>query len=186
VAQLRTHAPVAEPVDRNHAMRTNETAHCQRYESPVGVLTLVASGVGLRAVLWPDDRVERVPLPMLTRDPSLVLNETARQLDEWFAAKRTTFELPLDLRGTPFQVAAWHALADIPFGRTATYGEQAARLGRPTAVRAIGAANGRNPVSIVLPCHRVVGANGSLTGFAGGLETKRWLLDFEQASRPKA
>jgi len=108
-----------------------------------------------------------------------VLEETAAQLEEYFARARTSFDLPLDLRGTPFQVAAWEALAAIPYGETRAYAEQAARIGRPNAVRAIGAANGRNPISIVLPCHRVVGSDGSLTGFAGGLEVKAALLAFE-------
>ncbi len=108
-----------------------------------------------------------------------VLDEAAAQLEEYFAGARTTFDLPLDLRGTPFQIAAWEALAAIPYGETRTYAEQAARIGRPDAVRAIGAANGRNPISIVLPCHRVVGSDGSLTGFAGGLEVKAALLAFE-------
>ena len=103
------------------------------------------------------------------------------QLTEYFAGERTTFDLPLDPVGTEFQVAAWRALGEIPYGETRTYGEQAAGIGRPTAVRAIGAANGKNPLSIVLPCHRVVGADGSLTGFAGGLDAKRFLLTHEQS-----
>ncbi len=101
-------------------------------------------------------------------------------MGEYFAGRRTTFDIPLDLRGTEFQVTVWRALAEIPFGQTSTYGEQAARIGRPSAARAVGAANGRNPVSIVLPCHRIVGKDGSLTGFAGGLDTKQYLLDHER------
>jgi methylated-DNA-[protein]-cysteine S-methyltransferase len=103
------------------------------------------------------------------------------QLEEYFDGSRRSFDLPLDLRGTEFQVEAWNALAEIPYGRTASYGQQAASIGRPKAVRAIGGANGRNPVAIVLPCHRIVGADGSLTGFGGGIEVKKWLLDHEQA-----
>ena len=103
------------------------------------------------------------------------------QLREYFAGERTTFDLPLALDGTPFQQEAWRALADIPYGETVSYGEQARRIGKPEAIRAIGAANGRNPIAIVLPCHRVIGADGSLTGFGGGLETKRRLLDLEQS-----
>jgi methylated-DNA-[protein]-cysteine S-methyltransferase len=110
-----------------------------------------------------------------------VLEEACCQLDDYFAGRRTSFDLPLDLQGTPFQQDAWRALAEIPFGETRTYAQQAGRLGRPSASRAVGAANGRNPLSIVLPCHRVVGSDGSLTGFAGGLETKRWLLEHERA-----
>jgi len=108
-----------------------------------------------------------------------VLTEAARQLGSYFAGDLQRFDLPLDLVGTGFQVAAWRALADIPYGRTISYGEQARRLGRPRAVRAVGAANGRNPLPIVLPCHRIVGADGSLVGFGGGLPRKRLLLEHE-------
>ena len=152
------------------------------YDSPVGVLTLVGGDSGLRAVIWPDGRLDRVGLAgaVLTPGVSPVLGTTADQLDEYFAGTRTSFDIPLDLHGTPFQLAAWQALAGIPYGETRTYGEQADAIGRPTAVRAIGAANGRNPVSIVLPCHRVIGSNGSLTGFGGGLEVKATLLELER------
>lgn len=151
--------------------------------SPVGDLTLVASDQGLCAVLWPDDdRVDFDPEPEPGADHP-VLVSAARQLDEYFAGQRTSFDLPLDLRGTEFQVEVWRSLAEIPFGETSTYGRQAERIGRPSAVRAVGAANGRNPVSIVLPCHRIVGKDGSLTGFAGGLDAKRFLLDHEQGGR---
>ncbi len=161
---------------------TIDALFCRTVESPVGPLTLVASDHGLRAVLWPDDeRVEFAVDPEPAPDHP-VLARAAAQLDDYFGGRRTSFDLPLDLRGTPFQVQVWEALAEIPFGQTSTYGEQARRIGRPTAVRAVGAANGRNPVSIVLPCHRIVGKDGSLTGFAGGLETKRFLLDHEQAT----
>jgi methylated-DNA-[protein]-cysteine S-methyltransferase len=112
-----------------------------------------------------------------------LLDEAARQLDEYFAGTRFAFDLPLDPVGTEFQLAVWRSLADIGYGETSTYGEQAARIGRPTAVRAVGSANGRNPLSIVLPCHRVVGRDGRLTGFAGGLEAKEFLLDHEARNR---
>ena len=150
--------------------------------SPVGELTLVASGHGLRAVLWPEDE-DRVRLPdtMHRDDTNSVLRAAAAQIREYFEGDRTEFDLPLDVRGTEFQRAAWLALAEIPYGSTASYRDQATRIGRPTAVRAIGAANGRNPLSIVLPCHRVVGSDGSLTGFAGGLDSKRLLLQHEGA-----
>jgi len=104
-----------------------------------------------------------------------------QQLNEYLEGDRTSFSVPLDLVGTEFQVQAWRALAAIPFGSTATYAQQAASIGRPTATRAIGAANGRNPVVVVLPCHRVIGADGSLTGFGGGLPVKKWLLEHEAA-----
>jgi methylated-DNA-[protein]-cysteine S-methyltransferase len=132
--------------------------------------------------VWPTDRQARVRFGPTLEGDHPVLAETRRQLEEYFGGDRRVFDLPLDLVGSEFQVAVWRSLADIPYGTTATYGEQAARLGRPSAVRAVGAANGRNPVSIVLPCHRVVGADGSLTGFAGGLAAKRWLLDHESAA----
>lgn len=154
------------------------------YESPVGRLVLVACGDRLRAVLWQDgDPLQAgYDLPPADAGQEGVLLAAARQLDEYFAGTRRSFELPLDLRGTAFQVAAWQALAEIPFGETRTYAEQAARLGRPNAFRAVGAANARNPLSIVLPCHRVIGSDGSLTGFGGGLDAKRALLEHERTA----
>ena len=149
--------------------------------SPVGPLTLVACDEGLVAILWPDDAPGRVRLADATgRDDHAVLNAAAEQINEYFAGTRTRFALPLAPRGTPFQRDVWRALADIPFGETRSYAEIARAIGRPTATRAVGAANGRNPLSIVAPCHRVVGANGTLTGFAGGLAAKRFLLDHER------
>ncbi len=117
---------------------------------------------------------------------SAVLAEAARQLREYFAGDRTAFTIPLDLVGTPFQLDAWRHLAEIPYGETVSYAEQARRVGRPRAVRAIGAANGSNPVPIVLPCHRVIGSDGSLTGFGGGLHVKRALLEHEAGVKPLA
>lgn len=152
--------------------------------TPVGELRLVASAEGLCAVLWPDDTAKRVPvaaeLEVAERARDVpILNDAADQLAEYFAGTRQAFTIPLDLRGTAFQQAAWRALADIPYGETRTYAEQAKAINRPKAVRAIGAANGRNPLSILLPCHRVLGSDGSLTGFAAGLEAKRFLLKHE-------
>lgn len=149
------------------------------FQSPVGKLTLVASDAGLRAILWPTEKPGRVKLPDISRNDHPVLQATTSQLTEYFAGNRQLFDLPLDLHGTPFQVKVWRSLADIPYGTTASYAEQADRVGAPRAVRAVGSANGRNPISIVLPCHRVVASNGSLAGFAGGLDVKRWLLEFE-------
>jgi len=160
-------------------MTTSTTLKSHLIDSPVGPLEAVASDDGLVAVLWPDDPPGRVKLANVEPGMNDVLAKADEQLREYFAGTRTAFDLPLDLRGTEFQVAVWTSLATIPFGETATYGEQAKMINRPKAVRAVGAANGRNPVSIVLPCHRVVGANGALTGFAGGLDTKRFLLDHE-------
>jgi methylated-DNA-[protein]-cysteine S-methyltransferase len=147
--------------------------------TPIGTMTVVGSADGVRAILWDG---ERAPDGVADDDDG-VLADAVTQLEEYFAGDRTEFDVLLDLAGTDFQVQAWRALADVPFGTTVSYGEQARRLGRPTAFRAVGAANGRNPVPIVLPCHRVVGADGSLTGFGGGLDAKRWLLDHEQRDR---
>jgi methylated-DNA-[protein]-cysteine S-methyltransferase len=153
------------------------------YSSPLGTLTLAASADGLRAVLWPRDDPRRagIAAARLGTGANGILTEAARQLDEYFAGVRTTFDLQLELEGTAFQLAAWNALAEIPYAETRSYAEQAERIGRPAAYRAVGAANGRNPLSIVLPCHRVVGSDGSLTGFAAGLDAKRRLLEHERA-----
>jgi methylated-DNA-[protein]-cysteine S-methyltransferase len=152
----------------------------KQMDSPVGRLTLAASGKGLAAVLWENDRPSRVRLQLDERDERHpILVEAERQLTEYFAGGRQQFALPLDLAGTPFQRQVWEALQTIPFGQTRSYGELARQIGAARAVRAVGAANGRNPVSIVVPCHRVIGATGRLTGFAGGLHTKAWLLDLE-------
>jgi methylated-DNA-[protein]-cysteine S-methyltransferase len=151
-------------------------------DSPVGRLTLIADADALVAVLWPDDGPARVPLAgePLRDAPHPVLEAAARQLDLYFAGRLTRFDLPLRFIGTPFQQAVWSALLTIPFGETRSYSDVAKAVGRPDAVRAVGAANGRNPISIIAPCHRVVGASGSLTGFAGGLAAKRRLLDLER------
>ena len=151
--------------------------------SPVGVLTLVASAEGLAAILWENDNPRRVPLDLRGEDarhPVLVLAQ--RQLEQYFGGERTAFDLPLADAGTEFQRRVSQALRTIPFGETRSCGQLAAQLGHPRAVRAVGAANGRNPVSIVTPCHRVIGANGKLTGFAGGLAAKAYLLALEQPS----
>jgi len=148
--------------------------------SPVGRLQLVASDAGLAAILWQNDRPNRVGLDIETEDTSHpVLRETERQLREYFGGQRSRFDLPLDPRGTAFQRKVWGALLTIPFGETRSYQQIAIQVGNPKAVRAVGAANGRNPLSIVAPCHRVIGSNGKLTGFAGGLETKAYLLALE-------
>lgn len=149
-------------------------------ESPVGKLKLVASDKGLVAVLWEDDGPRRVRLSEQIEDEKHpILVETERQLREYFAGKRQEFNVPLDMKGTRFQKDVWEALLSIPFGETRSYGQLARQLGNPRATRAVGAANGRNPVSIIVPCHRVIGSSGKLTGFAGGLETKERLLSLE-------
>ncbi len=152
--------------------------------SPVGELVLIASDTGLRAVLWPGERPDRVRVP---RDghgggpaADRILADAVLQLTEYFAGERRDFDLPLDPVGTEFQHQAWKVLREIPYGTTISYGEQARRLGDPNKSRAVGAANGRNPISIIVPCHRVIGSTGKLTGFAAGVETKAWLLQHEQ------
>lgn len=152
--------------------------------SPLGDLTVVVSAGGVRAVLWPDDDARRVPAlagaEPTTGDANPLLAHVGRQLGEYFNGGRTRFDVPLDPVGTDFQLAAWQALRSIPFAETVSYAEQAERLGDRGKARAVGAANGRNPISIIVPCHRVVGSSGSLTGFAGGIEAKRFLLDHER------
>jgi methylated-DNA-[protein]-cysteine S-methyltransferase len=157
------------------------------FDSPVGSLTIIASDVGLRAILWPDDNPARVRLPDATDEPSHpVLVTTVGQLVEYFAGDRIEFDVPLDAVGTKFQRSAWASLRTIRYGTTVSYGEQAERMGDRRKARAVGAANGRNPISIIVPCHRVIGATGALTGFAGGTETKAWLLAHEQRVASRA
>ncbi len=145
----------------------------------LGVLTLCATDDGLAGVYLEDHRHAPVDHGSWVRDPA-ALAPAALQLEEYLAGERRTFDLPLDARaGTPFQQRVWAALEAIPYGTTTTYGALAAGLGAPGAVRAVGAANGRNPLSIVRPCHRVVGARGALTGYGGGLPAKRALLALE-------
>jgi methylated-DNA-[protein]-cysteine S-methyltransferase len=150
-------------------------------ESPVGKLKLVANDKVLMAILWEKDNPKRVPLAdpiYVTSHPAL--DEAEQQLHEYFSSKRTRFAIDLDMAGTPFQKRVWDALLAIPFGQTRTYGSIAEELGNANGSRAVGAAVGRNPISIIAPCHRVIGSNGLLTGFAGGIDTKRYLLALER------
>jgi methylated-DNA-[protein]-cysteine S-methyltransferase len=148
--------------------------------SPIGKLKLVAKGSKLSAILWEHDKPNRVRLgPMQEEKDSPVLAETERQLNEYFAGKRSRFELEFDFAGTEFQKKVWQALLTIPFGETRSYREIAVQIGNARAVRAVGAANGKNPISIIAPCHRVIGAAGDLTGYAGGLAAKKLLLTLE-------
>lgn len=152
--------------------------------SPVGPLKLVGHDAGLAAILWENDNPRRVRLGPHVEEPDndlLVLAE--RQLAEYVCGERAVFDVPLAFAGTPFQIKVWQALMTIPYGETRSYGAIACQIGRPAAMRAVGAANGRNPISITAPCHRVVGASGALTGFAGGLEAKRILLGLEARVR---
>jgi methylated-DNA-[protein]-cysteine S-methyltransferase len=153
-----------------------------RHEGPLGAMMLAATPRGLAGVWFEGQRhfPDSSAWPLRPEDPILRLART--QLDEYFAGARTTFDLPLDLQGgTPFQQSVWRALLSVPRGATTSYGRLGQSIGQPTAMRAVGAAVGRNPVSIVVPCHRVVGADGSLTGYAGGLERKTALLRLEGA-----
>ncbi len=150
------------------------------YKSPVGELKLVASDAGLSAVLWEDDDPNRVRFDTLVENNTHpILLRAEKEMSEYFNGERTVFTLPLDPIGTKFQNRVWEALSRIPFGQTKTYGQLAGELGNANASRAVGAANGKNPIAIVVPCHRVIGASGALTGFAGGLEVKEHLLTLE-------
>jgi methylated-DNA-[protein]-cysteine S-methyltransferase len=175
-------------VKKERAMKTDTRDTPKRHvykrmASPVGRLTLVATDEGLSAVLWENDREGRVPLNLVAEDEQHpVLIEAERQLREYFAGGRTSFTLPLDVSGTPFQRRVWAALMKIPFGETRSYAAVAREIGSPSAVRAVGSASGRNPLSIVTPCHRVIGSSGALTGFAGGLDAKKRLLTLETGS----
>jgi methylated-DNA-[protein]-cysteine S-methyltransferase len=177
VTHLTPHRPEADMTEAQRA----QTYVSKTMTSPVGTLTLVGSDRGLAAVLWQNDDPRRVRLAVSGEDRHHpVLAEAERQLAEYFTGRRTTFSIKLDFVGTEFQIRVWRALLRIPFGDTRSYGDIARQIGNPKAVRAVGAANGRNPISIIAPCHRVIGASGQLTGFAGGLEAKSYLLNLER------
>ena len=149
-------------------------------KSPVGELKLIASDKGLAAILWENDDPARVRLnPLQQNNNHPILLKAEQQLKDYFAGKLKSFSIALDFAGTEFQKKVWNALLTIPFGETRSYSQIAKQIGSPKAVRAVGAANGKNPLSIIAPCHRVIGANGKLTGFAGGLEAKACLLGIE-------
>src|SRR5215475_1207352 len=154
--------------------------------SPIGLLTLVCADGALTGLHMDGER-HRPPVERFgERDESVpLLAEAARQLRAYFAGRLTDFDLPIWLHGTPFQRRVWAALADVPYGETVSYGELAAQIGQPSAARAVGLANGRNPVAVIVPCHRVVGSTGSLVGYGGGLDRKRYLLRLEQRRRPR-
>lgn len=148
--------------------------------SPFGELTIVADDAAIREIGFPG---AQAPAGSRRADRDRLLAEAVRQLSEYFQGSRREFDLPLAPQGTAFQMDVWKALRDIPYGVTISYGELAERLGNPAAVRAVGAANGRNPIAIVVPCHRVIGSDGTLTGYAGGLHVKEWLLELEGSLR---
>ncbi|MEY2401084.1 MAG: methylated-DNA-[protein]-cysteine S-methyltransferase [Ilumatobacteraceae bacterium] len=160
--------------------------HTITMSSPVGELRLIAGDRGLRAILWGAEDVARIvsiDAADLVEGSTPLLDQAVTQLKEYFAGTRREFDLPLDPLGTPFQQSAWMVLRTIPYGQTMSYGQQALQLGDPHKARAVGAANGKNPLSIVVPCHRVIGSAGQLTGFAAGLDVKSWLLDHERQPR---
>jgi methylated-DNA-[protein]-cysteine S-methyltransferase len=150
------------------------------HPSPIGPLTLVSDGHSIVAVHFAEQKHFTAPPPTPKGDG--VLDAARRQLDGYFVGRRTGFDLPLAPRGTAFQARVWNALTKIPYGETKSYGAIAHAIGAPKAVRAVGAANGRNPIPIFIPCHRVIGANGSLTGFGGGMARKEYLLDLERGA----
>ncbi len=153
-------------------------------KSPVGILKLIANDKGLTGILWENDSPERTSFTSITEDKNHpFLLEAEQQLNDYFTGKLKKFSLKLDFIGTEFQKKVWQALLTIPFGETRSYAQIAKQIGNPKAVRAVGAANGKNPLSIIAPCHRVIGANGKLTGFAGGLETKAFLLKIENPNK---
>jgi methylated-DNA-[protein]-cysteine S-methyltransferase len=149
-------------------------------DSPIGALLAARDDVGLVELQLPAGKHVQQPRPGWVRDDT-AFDDVRAQLAEYFAGTRTEFDLPLHASGTAFQRKVWTALLDIPYGETASYGATAAAIGAPSASRAVGLANGQNPIPIIVPCHRVVGANGSLTGYGGGIETKKWLLAHEAA-----
>ncbi|MEH3145953.1 MAG: methylated-DNA--[protein]-cysteine S-methyltransferase [Methylobacterium frigidaeris] len=154
-------------------------------DSPIGPLLLAGDGVRLSRLGFPSGKGAVPPRPDWRRDDA-AFPEVRAQLGAYFDGRSTRFDIPLDPRGTPFQLRVWEALTAIPPGETISYGELARRIGQPTASRAVGAANGANPLPVIVPCHRVIGAGGGLTGFGGGIETKRWLLALERGERPQA
>ena len=152
--------------------------HYTTIDSPLGDLLALGDEDGLVGLYLPTGK-HVAQTPNGARRDDTALAEVREQLTEYFAGKRMEFDVRLNPHGTPFQLKVWLALREIPYGTTASYGQQALMIGDPGAARAVGLANGRNPISIIVPCHRVVGANGSLTGYGGGIEAKRWLLDHE-------
>jgi methylated-DNA-[protein]-cysteine S-methyltransferase len=147
------------------------------HKTPVGTLTLISDGEAITGLEFEN---AKHPAQKCPRGSDKIIDKVKRELDAYFAGKLKVFTVPVRPQGTPFQHAAWKALQKIPYGATRSYGDQARAIGKPKAVRAIGAANGRNPIAIIIPCHRVIGADGSLTGFGGGMETKQFLLGLEQ------
>ena len=146
------------------------------YEGPIGKFTLVSNG---KALIHLDFEKTKTPAPACARGADKILDKARRELDLYFAGRLKQFTVPVDPKGTEFQRTCWAALQKIPYGRTRSYAQQAVAIGNPKAMRAVGLANGRNPIAVIIPCHRVIGADGSLTGFGGGLPRKKFLLELE-------
>ncbi len=157
---------------------TGVTLYTYVDDTPVGRLLLTSDGDALTGLYFTDIGKALVPAEDWEEDDN-AFKDVRRQLDEYFEGKREDFDIPLKMQGSPFQLAVWNALREIPYGHTASYRDVATRIGKPNAVRAVGTTNGRNPIAVIVPCHRVIGANGSLTGYAGGMDAKRLLLDLE-------
>ena len=181
--ELLHHTRTLESIRGNSFEKGQEISYYKIINSPVGLLTLVAKDDALLKLTWGDNTALLPADCQLSagRNVNAIIKLSELQLSEYFKKKRSTFDIPLAPQGTPFQLKVWQQLRNIPHGSYITYGEQAARLGSPNAARAVGAANGKNPISIIVPCHRVIGASGHLTGFAGGLKTKQLLLELEGA-----
>lgn len=169
-------------MQRNQTVKALPEKSCYTtIETPLGEYSIVVSDEGVHAV-FPTDTT-KMPQDCQHNPNHKIIVQTVQQLQEYFAGKRKDFDLPLAANGTPFQQQAWQQLSNIPYGETISYSEQAKRMGDKNKSRAIGLANGRNPISIIIPCHRVIGANGKLTGYAGGLDRKAFLLEFEKRTR---
>ncbi|HVY26016.1 MAG TPA: methylated-DNA--[protein]-cysteine S-methyltransferase [Polyangiaceae bacterium] len=156
-----------------------EAAYFSELDSPVGMLLLIGNGEALSGLYMQEQR-HRPPLPQGCERNDRLFRDVREQLQAYFAGKLQQFDVSLASDGSPFQRTVWKALCKIPFGETESYGGLARRIGNPAASRAVGLANGKNPIGIIVPCHRVVGANGSLTGYGGGIERKKWLLEHER------
>ncbi len=149
-------------------------------DSPIGELIIITSAKGLHAIVWDVDSKDLDRENLIRSKGEKIIVQTKKQLAEYFVGKRETFDLPLVLNGTPFQIQVWRQLQKIPYGETISYGEQAKRIGDKNKARPVGMANGRNPIPVIIPCHRVIGSNGKLVGFGGGLSRKEWLLNHER------
>jgi methylated-DNA-[protein]-cysteine S-methyltransferase len=176
--------PTMQTEQTEQAQQTKQTLQTTQtlyttMESPIGELLLVGDGEMLSGLYMQDGRKPQRIAPDWS-ESAAPFTDAKRQLEEYFAGERTTFDIPLAPDGAPFEREVWHALEGIPYGETVSYGEIARRVGQPGAARAVGTANGRNPIAVIVPCHRVIGANGALTGFGGGLERKRLLLELER------